>query len=140
MSSPSHHVTEIDYLRCFAILAVIYIHTAAATTRVDEIPNLDLFPVIYLENLAQFAVPLFICISGFVLYLSYKPSEGVRSFYRKRYMRIIPPYLLFSAVYLIANIFKTRFSEGIWNPSGESAQSARCYWPEATALSARSEG
>lgn len=125
MSSPSHHVTEIDYLRCFAILAVIYIHTAAATTRVDEIPNLDLFPVIYLENLAQFAVPLFICISGFVLYLSYKPSDGVRSFYRKRYMRIIPPYLLFSAVYLIANIFKTRFSDGIWNiPSSADVISA----------------
>lgn len=115
MNSPSNHVIEIDYLRCFAILAVIYIHTAAATTRVGEISNLDLFPVIYLENLAQFAVPLFICISGFVLYLSYKPSEGIRSFYRKRYLRIIPPYLIFSAVYLVANIFKTRASESIWN-------------------------
>lgn len=107
------HIIEIDYLRCFAIFAVIYIHTASATMRVEETANL--IPVIYLNSLAQFAVPLFICISGFVLYLSYKPSEGVISFYKKRYLRIIPPYLIFSTIYLIANIFKAKISEGMWD-------------------------
>ncbi|MBE6515169.1 MAG: acyltransferase [Methanocorpusculum parvum] len=105
------HFVEIDYLRCFAILAVIAIHTAAALTRVE---NPTEFCVVSLwQDISSFAVPLFICISGFVLYLSYNPNAK-RTFYKKRYQRIIPPYLIFTIIYLIANIFKEYVISGIF--------------------------
>lgn len=111
------HFVEIDYLRCFAILAVIAIHTAAALTRVE---NPTEFCVVNLwQDISSFAVPLFICISGFVLYLSYNPNAK-RTFYKKRYQRIIPPYLIFTIIYLIANIFKEYVVSGIFQiPSAE---------------------
>ena len=105
------HLVEIDYLRCFAILAVIAIHTAAALTRVENPANF--FAVSIWQNISSFAVPLFICISGFVLYLSYNPKlKG--NFYQKRFQRIIPPYLIFTVIFLIANIFKSYVVTGVF--------------------------
>lgn len=106
------HFVEIDYLRCFAILAVIAIHTAAALTRVPDPANY--FAVSLWQSLSSFAVPLFITISGFVLWLSYKPST-IGGFYRRRFLRIIPPYLIFTVVYLVANILKSFVVTGIFH-------------------------
>lgn len=105
------HFVEIDYLRCFAILAVIVIHTAAALTRVEN--PADFYVVGLWQDISSFAVPLFICISGFVLYLSYLPSAKT-TFYKKRFQRIIPPYLIFTVVYLVANIFKHYVIYGLY--------------------------
>lgn len=111
------HFVEIDYLRCFAILAVIAIHTAAALTRIEN--PADFYVVSLWQDIASFAVPLFICISGFVLYVSYLPNAK-KKFYKKRFQRIIPPYLLFTVVYLIANIFKHYVIYGFYQiPSAE---------------------
>lgn len=97
------HLVEVDYLRCIAILAVIYIHTAAALSRAGDLSSL--YPVALLNTLAQFAVPLFICISGFVLFR--KPVQEAKEFYRRRFLKILPPYLIFTAVYLAANTCKS---------------------------------
>ena len=105
------HFVEIDYLRCFAILAVIAIHTAAAVTRVEN-PT-EFFAVSLWNNLSSFAVPLFICISGFVLYLSYN-HNAKKTFYKKRFQRIIPPYLIFTLIYIVANIFKNYVVTGMF--------------------------
>ena len=48
--------------------------------------------------LGRFAVPVFIFISGFVLTLRYKDSLSVKSFLKKRFLRILIPYFLFSAL------------------------------------------
>lgn len=112
LSLQKKHFVEIDYLRCFAILAVIAIHTAAALTRVEN--PADFFVVSLWQDVSSFAVPLFIAISGFVLCLSYNSDEkGL--FYRRRFQRIIPPYLIFTVVYLVANIFKNLVVTGVYN-------------------------
>lgn len=63
-------IGEVDYLRGFAVLAVIAIHTSSNS----QILNLNLLLIVNLiiDVFSHFAVPLFIFISGFVLSLNYR--------------------------------------------------------------------
>lgn len=99
MVSGGKHILEIDFLRGFAILAVIAIHTTAAFTDVPYIDSLVITNIV-IDVFSQFAVPLFIFISGFVLYLKYNGKYSLKHFYKNRFLRIIPPYLIFTTIYL----------------------------------------
>jgi probable poly-beta-1,6-N-acetyl-D-glucosamine export protein len=90
---------EINILRALAIFAVISIHISAFFTRMDGI---RLLTSIYMaiDVFSHFAVPLFICISGFVLYNSYPVNPDLTEFYKKRLMTVLPPYLIFSTFYM----------------------------------------
>lgn len=107
----TEHIREIDYLRGFAILAVVIIHTSASFTSVPYIDGVVVTNVI-LDIFTHFAVPLFICISGFVLYLKYKDRYNYQEYYKKRFLRIIPPYLIFTTVYLAYTAFGKAYLSG----------------------------
>lgn len=95
-------IGEFDLLRGFAIMAIVFIHIGAFSLTIDHTSVIT--PVaIYLTHLADFGVPLFFFISGFVLTLRYFRPVVLRTFYRKRLMMVIPPYLAFSAVYALYN-------------------------------------
>ncbi len=95
----TEHIREIDYLRGFAILAVLIIHTSASFTAVSYLDGVVIANII-LDVFTHFAVPLFICISGFVLYMKYTGTYCYCEYYKKRFLRIIPPYLIFTTLYL----------------------------------------
>jgi len=59
----------------------------------------------YLTHLADFGVPVFFFVSGFVLSLRYFNSLDMKGFYRRRLTVIVLPYLAFSALYIIYNFF-----------------------------------
>lgn len=90
---------EIDYLRSFAIISVILIHTTAlATQNVADINTLVISnEIVRLANF--YAVPLFVFISGFVLYYKYRDSFSKKKFYANRAKSILPSYILFSLIY-----------------------------------------
>ncbi len=92
-------VIEIEYLRGVAILAVLAIHTSSNFIHIQNL-NLLLITNVIIDVFAHFAVPLFIFISGFVLPIKYDSSLSKRSFYKKRVLSIIPPYIIFSIVYI----------------------------------------
>jgi probable poly-beta-1,6-N-acetyl-D-glucosamine export protein len=99
VSTEKPYIKAIDNLRTISILAVILIHT---TTRTIETTHNDLinFPVsLFLNQIARFAVPLFILISGFVLELSYNYHLSFWSYLKKRISRILLPYLIWSLIY-----------------------------------------
>lgn len=90
---------EIEALRGVAILGVLAWHILGQFTAVDD-PT-GIFRVTFvLWNLVRWAVPLFVFISGFVLYASYGKDFSASVFYRRRLARIIPPYIAFSLFYL----------------------------------------
>jgi len=92
-------IKSIDFIRTISILAVILIHTTTRTLESSDF-NLSAFPVtLFLNQIARFAVPLFILISGFVLEISYDSSLGYFSFLKKRFGRIFIPYLFWSILY-----------------------------------------
>lgn len=90
---------EINVLRAFAILAVISIHVSANFTQMSIINFLaSLYMAV--DVFSHFAVPLFICISGFVLYNKYSGEISLKKFYEKRLMSVLPQYFVFSTFYL----------------------------------------
>lgn len=96
-------IPEIDILRALAILAVIMIHaTGFMLTKLSR-DSIYYVPYSFLQYASSFAVPVFIWISGFVTFYSYldKPMTGrmLGSFYRKRLLTTVIPYILFSIVY-----------------------------------------
>ena len=82
-------------------MAVVLIHTS---TRILETSHYDLnaFPVsIFLNQLSRFAVPLFFMISGFVLELNYDSNFSYWQYLKKRFNRILIPYIFWSAIYYL---------------------------------------
>ena len=95
-------IAEINYLRGFGVLAVIAIHTTGYFTEIKQFNPLVLVNL-WTDVFSQFAVTLFILISGFVLAKNYRDNFSLRSFYKKRIRSIIPQYLLFSLLYTVFN-------------------------------------
>lgn len=104
----NNHIIEVDYLRGFAIIAVLLIHTVRY---IREIQNINVLVIINLiiDTLAHFAVPLFVFISGFVLSQKYYGQFSYFNFYNKRIKRIIPTYIIISLFYIILNDFYSIF-------------------------------
>jgi surface polysaccharide O-acyltransferase-like enzyme len=107
---------EIDYLRGFAILAVIAIHTSACFTQVKNI-NLVVIINVIVDVFSHFAVPLFIFISGFVLSLKYKGLFSQKIFYIKRAKSVLPQYIIFSTFYILLNVALSSINHNLKFPS-----------------------
>jgi len=99
MDNRARYFDEINILRAFAILAVISIHISAYFT---EMSTVNFLTTVYMavDVFSHFAVPLFICISGFVLYNKYSGEIALKKFYEKRLMSVLPQYIIFSIFYL----------------------------------------
>lgn len=101
---------SIDLIRGISILAVILIHT---TSRVLEATQYSLkdFPfTLFLNQAFRFAVPMFFLISGFVLELNHHFNESFWHYLKKRFSRILIPYLVWSFLYYFF-IYKTQKTE-----------------------------
>jgi peptidoglycan/LPS O-acetylase OafA/YrhL len=97
---------ELDIVRALAILAVVLIHgTSSATVEPTEGSASQI--MFYILNVgSSFAVPLFIMISGIVLFYSYDGRWNGRTaltFYRKRAVSLVIPYLIWAFFYYAFN-------------------------------------
>ncbi|TXK86105.1 acyltransferase [Paenibacillus sp. N3.4] len=98
---------EIDVIRAIAIIAVLVIHgTASATLLPIGTGSQAVFFI--LNKASLFTVPLFIWISGVVLFYSYydrwKPHMSFL-FWTKRLRKIVIPYVVASLFYYVYNQF-----------------------------------
>src|SRR5208337_421025 len=101
---------EVDLLRGFAVLAVLIQHTSvnfASVYKIDGAVLINAFTYIA----AQFAVPLFIVISGLVLSRKYSGDFSLLLFYRQRALSVIPQYLFFSLAYTV--FFAIRYGKSL---------------------------
>lgn len=100
-------LTEIDILRAIAIIAVLVIHGTSDATQLPL--GTGSHAVFFILNKASlFTVPLFICISGVVLFYTYYEhweSGMSRVFWTKRLRKILIPYVLWSLFYYLFNQF-----------------------------------
>lgn len=88
----------LDYLRVFAILAVITGHVIADFyARFGEVGPAEWWLSNVLGFLARSSVPVFVMVSGAVLLGKPYTLDG---FYRKRAARLIPPIVFWNLVYL----------------------------------------
>lgn len=101
MKSIKEKIFAIDAMRTISILAVLLIHT---TTKVLETTHYDLltyWPTLFLNQAARFAVPLFFLISGFVLEFNYGQGLHFTSYLKKRFSKILIPYIFWSLIYYV---------------------------------------
>jgi peptidoglycan/LPS O-acetylase OafA/YrhL len=104
MDSHAKYHHEIDLLRGLAIISLIITHICSycfAIKGINAIVLINIPVVIF----SRFAVPVFVFISGFVLYLKYARDLNYKDFYKKRFLKIIPPYIIFSILYYFYNGF-----------------------------------
>lgn len=102
MTRTKPNIIEIHIVRAIAIVAVVLIHVTAGP-RV-ELPWGTLSAPFYFASnvLSMFAVPLFLMLSGLVLFYRYHDDFSLGqaiAFYKKRLKFIVIPYLIWSAIY-----------------------------------------
>lgn len=93
----------LNIMRGFAIIAVVYIH--ASCLFLNEHTN-GLFTLF--SFISRFSVPLFIMIAGF-LHAAIPPNNRISkwpffSLLKKKFTRLMVPYLIFSFIYLVVRI------------------------------------
>jgi peptidoglycan/LPS O-acetylase OafA/YrhL len=98
----SDWIPEIDYLRGFAILTVILGHAIVygGSRSIDGLTALSAFNTFTYCFIDSVTIQIFIFISGFVLQNQYWHDIPLKSFYKKRALSIIPPYIIFSFLYI----------------------------------------
>jgi len=89
----------VDILRIISILAVLLIHTTTRTLETSFYALTKIPWTLFLNQVARFAVPLFFMISGFVLELNYHLHENYLTYLKKRFSRIMVPYIFWSIIY-----------------------------------------
>ncbi|UQZ87132.1 Acyltransferase family protein [Paenibacillus konkukensis] len=105
-------IEEIQYLRGFAFLAVVLQHAIGHYAYLPEAGVQDGAMLGILLIAAKFAVPMFIFITGLVLFYNYTSEVSFWSFIGKRCKDILVPYILWSTVYALW--FQTG-GEGLWS-------------------------
>ncbi|WP_440950012.1 acyltransferase [Methanosphaerula subterraneus] len=100
MNDRVRYFDEINILRAIATLAVISIHVSGDFSKIAT-ENFLMTAYMAVKSFSSFAVPLFICISGFVLYNKYSGTIALKNFYEKRLFSLLPPYFVFSTFYLV---------------------------------------
>lgn len=94
-------IEEIQYLRGFAFLAVVLQHAIGHYAYLPETGVANGAVLALLLIAAKFAVPMFIFITGLVLFYNYREKVAFVPFVRKRFKDIVLPYIIWSTVYAI---------------------------------------
>lgn len=99
MQGKKAKIDEIEHLRGIAFLAVVIQHAIGMFSRTPgfNLSDLIIFSVVF--NMVKFAVPLFVFISGMVIFYNYYDRLNYPSYLVKRIREIIIPYLLFTLFY-----------------------------------------
>jgi len=89
----------IDILKSLAIFSVVFIHVFA----LGEISQIKGITISSFAEIFKFAVPIFIMISGALLLN--RNYDSISSFLKRKYTRLIPPYLLWILFVIFALIY-----------------------------------
>jgi peptidoglycan/LPS O-acetylase OafA/YrhL len=110
-------LSSVDALRGAAALGVVFYHTVRPNYRFGpRVLNWLVIPVLPMIRFGYVGVFLFFVISGFCIHLSRakaqvenKPPVGFTAFWKRRFRRLYPPYLIALILYLGIAAFTTKF-------------------------------
>lgn len=88
---------HITVLRIFATLAVLMIHSVAPLLKVYRSDRVGFWVANILDGITHWCVPVFFMISGALLL---SKVDDFKKFYTKRLLRVVIPFIIWSAIYL----------------------------------------
>ncbi len=98
---------ELSVVRGIALWAVVGIHTFSMGTTNIEVGELSYLLYKIIHTLLQFAVPCFIFLASILLsYNLGDKRQNLVQFYKKKGMRILVPYFVWTFIYVIPKMFK----------------------------------
>lgn len=98
---PFQRIEEIDMLRGLSMLVMVLLHTNAYFLSIPF--------VFFLWDYGQFAVPVFIFCSSYLFFIKKYQLNTLKDIFshtRKRLLRLLVPYYLFAAIYILLERFK----------------------------------
>ncbi|NHN28562.1 acyltransferase [Paenibacillus agricola] len=98
--SKQPRIAELQLLRGFAFLAVVLQHAIGHYAYLPEASLGDGIVLALFLLAAKFAVPMFIFITGFVLFYNYRDGVQLVDFWLKRCKDIVLPYIMWSILYV----------------------------------------
>ncbi|WP_458449489.1 acyltransferase [Fibrobacter sp.] len=93
-------ISYFDFLRCIAIIMVVFIHCFGFCYTYPDVT----LPVIFVRNLMNVAVPLFLAISGCFLASKQMEDGGYVRFLKKQIPRVYIPVLFCSLYYVCRDL------------------------------------
>lgn len=94
-------IDEIQSMRGLAFSAVVLQHALGMFLRLPGVNVADLAVLSLIFNLAKFAVPMFVFITGLVIFYNYYEKISYPSYIWKRFKEILVPYAVFTPFYYL---------------------------------------
>lgn len=90
-------------MRAIAALGILIIHATGVFALYSEFNSKAMYLGVFANQFFRFGSPIFMMISGLVLFYNYRSLEEFRpkEFYKKKLLYIIIPYILWSIVYFL---------------------------------------
>lgn len=97
------HIQELYYIRAIAALGILIIHATGVFAVYSELNSKAMYLGIFANQFFRFGSPIFMMISGLVLFYNYRSMEEFdpKGFYKKKFLYIIIPYIIWSIIYFL---------------------------------------
>ena len=103
---PKRRIDEIDILRGLTFLAIVMQHTLACFMYSPGIGKAPAVASALLLTLVRYAVPMFIFITGLVLYYNHGDNHlNYGDFLKQRFTQIFIPYFVWTFIYFVCTNF-----------------------------------
>ena len=101
-------IVFLDYLRIFACFLVMMVHASEAFYGVGETPILSESHKLWIaiwDGMSRISVPLFVITSAYLL-VPMSGSQSWSDFFKRRFLRIIPPMAVFMVIYALLSVWQ----------------------------------
>ncbi|WP_170291768.1 acyltransferase [Heliobacterium mobile] len=98
------YLEEVQILRGLAFIGVAFQHTLGPFMNQQGLGKSDAILLTILFNLAKFAVPLFVFMTGMVIFYNYYDTLEYPKFIVRRTKEVIIPYLVWSLIYVFHGV------------------------------------
>ncbi len=99
IAEKQHRILYFDYLRVFAIVAVMTVHIAAMNWHAADVNGIDWQVFNFYDSISRWGVPIFVMISG-ALFLN-RDDIPVKTIYSKYILRLVIAYFVWSFIYYL---------------------------------------
>ncbi|MBU5427405.1 acyltransferase [Tissierella pigra] len=108
-------IEELYYIRAIAALGILIIHGTGVFAVNSTFNSKAMYLGIFFNQFFRFGSPVFMMISGLVLFYNYRSREefNVKKFYTKKVLYILIPYIIWSSIYFLYRCYISGISFSI---------------------------